>query len=139
MPWSYHVPSVRISPQLIITASFFPLSVHFLSVASTCPPAVCTHTLPSQPLNRRQVQTDWHNALSTDTALLNSALTSGVCAFTERCLHVSSAVCTHPRPSQPLNRCQPSRSEPHAPSMPLSVSFLKVVCALPERCLYAAS
>ena len=36
----------------------FPLSVRFLSAVCIRPPAVCTHPLPSQPLNRRQVHAD---------------------------------------------------------------------------------
>ena len=34
---------------------------------------------------------------------------------------------------------QPSRSQPHVVSLSLSVSFVNVVCALPERCLRISS
>ena len=50
------------------------------------------------------------------------------------CMH-PPAVCLYPLPSQPLNRREPSRSQPHVLSLSLLVSFLNVVCALPEQCL----
>ena len=48
----------RVQLLVRIPRTIVALSVHFLSVVSMCPSAVCTYPLPSQPLNRRQVQTD---------------------------------------------------------------------------------
>jgi hypothetical protein len=53
----------------------------------------CLHASP--PLSASQSPSvHTHSALSTDTALLNSAPTSVVCAFPDCCLHISSR-CLH--------------------------------------------
>ena len=66
---------------------------------------------------------------------VSSPLLTAVCALPECCLHVSSRcllISSDPLRSQPINRRQPSRSQPHVVSLSLSVSFLNVVCPLPK-------
>ena len=93
----------------------------------------CTHPLdPSQRLCQSHSLPHFHSALPveqrTDTALLNSALASGVCAFTERCLHVSSR-CLHTSSPPPNLSIGVSRL---APSLTFSA------CLIPKRCLLSA-
>ena len=66
--------------------------MHSLNVVSAYTPPLFVLIPPLSASQSPSVHT--HSALSTDTALLNSAPTSVVCALPDRCLHISSR-CLH--------------------------------------------
>ena len=101
---------------------------------------------PTQPLNLSLLDPLLSIAVIPELYVLSlsvsSSLLTAVCALPECCLHVSSRcllISSDPLRSQPINRRQPSISQPHVVSLSLSVSFVNVVCALPDRCLRISS